>query len=529
MAKGRELKGRIKSVENTRKITRTMEMVATSKMKRAQDRVVAARPYAQALRDVIASLYSPELAERFPLLRQPAQVKRAAVMLLTANRGLAGAFNANLIKEARATIARLEARGRRGRPARRRQEGARLLPLRRPRRSRRSRTDIGDRPTADERRGDRERSRSTAFARGELDAVYVVYPEVQVGAVGAADDRAGAAGARRRETGAKQRDYILAPDARGDPRRAAAAVRAQRGVSRAGRDDRRRSTRAQRTAMKNATDNASDMLKSSAARTTARVRRSITQEIAEIVGGARWRLAGADDYMPARSTKHRSPWQRTAIHNIGKVVQVIGPVLDVEFEAEHLPELYNALEITATADDGADIRVVVEVQQHIGRNQVRAVAMSSTDARRARHGSRRHRRRRSRCRSARRRSAASSTCSASRWTTARRSRRTRCAGRSTASAPTSSNLEPKTEIFETGIKVVDLIAPFVKGGKIGLFGGAGVGKTVVIMELINNVAKGHGGRSVFCGVGERTREGNDLYLEMKEAGVLRTSRSSTAR
>jgi len=86
--------------------------------------------------------------------------------------------------------------------------------------------------------------------------------------------------------------------------------------------------------------------------------------------------------------------------------------------------------------------------------------------------------------------------------------------------PDFVNLEPKTEIFETGIKVVDLIAPFVKGGKIGLFGGAGVGKTVVIQELINNVAKGHGGRSVFCGVGERTREGNDLYLEFKEAGIL---------
>ncbi|HJU68501.1 MAG TPA: F0F1 ATP synthase subunit beta, partial [Gemmatimonadaceae bacterium] len=87
-------------------------------------------------------------------------------------------------------------------------------------------------------------------------------------------------------------------------------------------------------------------------------------------------------------------------------------------------------------------------------------------------------------------------------------------------SPEFVSLEPKTEIFETGIKVIDLIAPFVKGGKIGLFGGAGVGKTVVIMELINNVQKGHGGRSVFCGVGERTREGNDLYLEMKESGVL---------
>ena len=108
MAKGRELKGRIKSVENTRKITRTMEMVATSKMKRAQDRVVAARPYARALGEVIASLYSPELAERFPLLRQPERETRAAVILLTSNRGLAGAFNANLIKEVRTLLARLE-------------------------------------------------------------------------------------------------------------------------------------------------------------------------------------------------------------------------------------------------------------------------------------------------------------------------------------------------------------------------------------------------------------------------------------
>jgi F-type H+-transporting ATPase subunit beta len=209
----------------------------------------------------------------------------------------------------------------------------------------------------------------------------------------------------------------------------------------------------------------------------------------------------------------------TAIRNIGKIVQVIGPVLDVEFEAEHLPELYNALEISARAEDGSDIRVVAEVQQHIGRNQVRAVAMSSTDAvvrgmevvdtggpisvpvgkpalgrilnvlgDPVDNG-------------------APIPKDAERWPIHRK-------------RPDFVNLEPKTEVFETGIKVVDLIAPFVKGGKIGLFGGAGVGKTVVIMELINNVAKGHGGRSVFCGVGERTREGNDLYLEMKESNVL---------
>ena len=107
MAKGRELKGRIKSVENTRKITRTLEMVATSKMKRAQDRVMAARPYATVLSDVISSLYSSELAERFPLLRQPPVVRRAAVLVLTSNRGLAGAFNSNILREARNLIARL--------------------------------------------------------------------------------------------------------------------------------------------------------------------------------------------------------------------------------------------------------------------------------------------------------------------------------------------------------------------------------------------------------------------------------------
>jgi F-type H+-transporting ATPase subunit beta len=208
-----------------------------------------------------------------------------------------------------------------------------------------------------------------------------------------------------------------------------------------------------------------------------------------------------------------------ADQHIGKVVQVIGPVLDVEFEAEHLPEIYNALRIDRPANGGPAVHVVAEVQQHIGRNQVRAVAMSSTDG------------------IARGMDAVDTGAPISvpvgeaalgrilnvlgepvdngppipdnvpRWPIHRPS-------------PEFVDLEPKTVVFETGIKVIDLIAPFVKGGKIGLFGGAGVGKTVIIQELINNVAKGHGGKSVFCGVGERTREGNDLYLEMKESGVI---------
>jgi F-type H+-transporting ATPase subunit beta len=202
----------------------------------------------------------------------------------------------------------------------------------------------------------------------------------------------------------------------------------------------------------------------------------------------------------------------------GKVVQVIGPVLDVEFHPEHLPEIYNALELRWTGDEGESHRLVCEVAQHIGRNQVRAVAMDSTDG-------------------VRRGMEVSDTGQAisvpvgeavlgrilnvlgepvdeagpveakERWPIHRE-------------APKFVDLEPKTEIFETGIKVIDLIAPFVKGGKTGLFGGAGVGKTVIIMELINNIAQEHGGRSVFSGVGERTREGNDLWLEMKESGVL---------
>ncbi len=208
--------------------------------------------------------------------------------------------------------------------------------------------------------------------------------------------------------------------------------------------------------------------------------------------------------------------------NVGKLVQIIGPVIDAVFEPDHLPELYNALEITRPSEDGGSVKVVVEVQQHIGRNQVRAVAMSSTDG-------------------LVRGTPVVDTGQAisvpvgeaalgrilnvlgepvdggdpipadvERWPIHRK-------------PPAFQTLEPKTEVFETGIKVIDLIAPFVKGGKIGLFGGAGVGKTVIIMELINNVGKGHGGRSVFCGVGERTREGNDLYLEMKESGVLESA------
>src|SRR5467141_2361088 len=205
---------------------------------------------------------------------------------------------------------------------------------------------------------------------------------------------------------------------------------------------------------------------------------------------------------------------------VGRIVQVIGPVVDVEFEAGHLPQIYNALRIQSEAKGGADaIDVIAEVEQHLGENRVRAVAMKPTDG-------------------MQRGMAATDlghpievpvgpgtlgrvlnvlgepvdfpdrpVQSAERWQIHR-------------PAPSLEDQSTDLKMFETGIKVVDLLEPYVQGGKIGLFGGAGVGKTVIIMELIHNIALKHGGVSVFGGVGERTREGNDLWIEFQESGVI---------
>ena len=201
------------------------------------------------------------------------------------------------------------------------------------------------------------------------------------------------------------------------------------------------------------------------------------------------------------------------MQNIGKVIQIIGPVLDIRFENGHLPDLLNAIEIE---HDGK--KLVCEVASQLGDDVVRCIAMSSTDG------------------MSRGMDAVDTgtgiTVPVGESTLGRifnllgepidnlpepAAEEKWCIHRD---PPSYSEQEGTTEILETGIKVVDLIAPYAKGGKIGLFGGAGVGKTVLIMELINNVAKQHGGLSVFTGVGERTREGNDLYNEMKESGVL---------
>ena len=206
--------------------------------------------------------------------------------------------------------------------------------------------------------------------------------------------------------------------------------------------------------------------------------------------------------------------------NTGRIVQVVGPVVDIEFPPKSMPAILNAIKIDGTTDDGkVKIHLTCEVMQHIGYNVVRAVAMSSTDGlvrgmeavdtgapisvpvgpgtlgrifnvlgETVDHDERK-------------------VDAADYWPIHR-------------PAPTFDQQATTTKILETGIKVVDLISPYALGGKIGLFGGAGVGKTVIIMELIHNIATAHGGYSVFAGVGERTREGNDLWCEMKESGVI---------
>jgi F-type H+-transporting ATPase subunit beta len=211
---------------------------------------------------------------------------------------------------------------------------------------------------------------------------------------------------------------------------------------------------------------------------------------------------------------------KAAAQKIGKVVQVIGPVVDLEFEGGHLPAIYSAVRIQSDpADKGQKIDVIAEVEQHLGENRVRTVAMKPTDG-------------------MRRGMKAIDTGSPismpvgsatlgrvmnvlgepvdfpdrpitakERWSIHRE-------------APQLEDQSTELQMFETGIKVVDLLEPYLRGGKIGLFGGAGVGKTVIIQELIHNVAMKHGGVSVFAGVGERTREGNDLWLEFQESGVI---------
>ena len=301
MAKSRQLKGRIRSVQNTRKITKTMELVATSKLKRAQDRIVAARPYAEALREVIADLFTPDLADQFPLLRRPAPPSkggpsRAAVILLTSNRGLAGGFNSNLIKEARRRIESLESEGYTVDLYGVGKKGigffkylGRKLAL--------ERLDVGDRPTS-EHAAQIVEPLIAEFSAGELASVDLVQarfisalqtPPATIRILPveeAAGPRSSRVAGQVEEQGSKTvANYILAPNAEAILRQLL-PLYVRNMVYRGLVETAAAEHGARRTAMKNATDNAGEILEL-LKRTYNRQRQAqITQEIAEIVGGA---------------------------------------------------------------------------------------------------------------------------------------------------------------------------------------------------------------------------------------------------
>ena len=290
MAKGRQLKGRIRSVQNTRKITRTMELVSTSKLKRAQDRVVAARPYAEALREVIADLVTPELAERFPLLRRPAAPAKggptgAAVILLTSNRGLAGAFNSNLIKEARRRVEELERAGYTVELHGIGKKGIGFFKYLR-RKLAVERIDIGDKPTAAH-AAEVAQPLIDAYSAGGLASVDLVHAKF----VSALTTPPTTTRILPVETGGPQvgagpsRDYILAPSADAILEQLL-PLYVRNTVYRGLVETAAAEHGARRTAMKNATDNAGEILEV-LKRTYNRQRQAgITQEISEIVGGA---------------------------------------------------------------------------------------------------------------------------------------------------------------------------------------------------------------------------------------------------
>ena len=287
MAKGRALKGRIRSVQNTKKITKTMELVSTSKMKRAQDRVAGARPYATALADVIGDLWTAELAERFPLLRQPAPPSkggpsRVALILITSNRGLAGGFNANLIKEARHRIQALEGSGysvdlhcigKRG-AGYFRYLGRALAS---------DRSDIGDAPTAEHARGVADKL-IAEYEAGQLAAVELVQARF-VSALSTPPALVRLLPIEPPATSGRRPDYILKPDA-ATILETLLPLYVRNMVYRGLAETAASEHAARRTAMKNATDNATEIVQVLTRKYNRQRQAVITQEIAEIVGGA---------------------------------------------------------------------------------------------------------------------------------------------------------------------------------------------------------------------------------------------------
>ena len=506
MASQREIRRRISSAKNIKQITRAMQFVAASKLRRAQESTLAARPYREKLDEVIADLAAVLDREDHPLLagRNLEGEHNRLLVIITSDRGLAGALNTNTIRYVAREITdhpgdlKVATVGRKGRDAMRRARVPIAAHF----------EGFGDRPSfADVL--PLARLITDDFVAGSYDRVDIVYSRFvstlvqkpaleQLLPVVPTEDSEGIPGApvpvRAQPRGlppgpppALRRDPPVPGGARGQ---------GERGELPDGRHEERHRERP-------GAHRGPDAL----------VQQGPTGQHHSRDGRNRERRPG-----PLAGAERRHHHMATAAPAAtGRVIQITGPVVDIEFPAGELPRIFNAVEILR---DGQE-PLVCEVQQHLGNNWVRAVAMTTTDG--LARGT------------AVRDTGAAITVPVGEATLGRvfdvLGHPIDGKGPVTAEhmlpihrqPPSFEDQTTEVEVFETGLKVIDLVCPFRKGGKIGIFGGAGVGKTVIIQELINNVAKEHAGVSVFAGVGERSREGNDLIKEMTDSGVIKST------
>ena len=534
----REYRARIKSVESTKKITRAMELIAASRIIKAQQRAQQAAPYARELTRAVSALVTYSNVKH-PLTTEPENPRRAAVLIVTSDRGLAGAYSSSVLKEAERLAERLRAEGKEVVTFISGRKGEAYYRFR-SRPVRETWTGFSDQPRYENARDIGEALIGAFVADTDtedgVDEVHLVYTqfrsmlvqephtvrmlplEVVEGEAKPEDDEvlplyefepSPQSGARRAAPEVRPEPHLLRPA----PGLGVRAGRPPEGHE-VGHRQRRRAHQEVHPDRQPGPPGRHHPGDQRDRRWRERARRRQRRRRLDPLDKPRNRVSEKTMTATVEDTQTESGQGST-----GRIARVIGPVVDIEFPADSMPEMYNLLETQLTVLDETKT-LSLEVAQHIGDGMVRAISLQPTDG-------------------LVRGALVTDTGGPisvpvgdatlgrvfntlgeclnleegetldvkERWGIHRK-------------APAFDQLESKTEMFETGIKVIDLLTPYVLGGKIGLFGGAGVGKTVLIQEMIARVARDHGGVSVFAGVGERTREGNDLIAEMEEAGVI---------
>lgn len=500
MASLKFLRNRISSVKSTQKITKAMKMVAAAKLRKAQQNAENARPYSEKLNSIISNLKNSvtDMDSAPKLLVGNQKNETHLCVVLSSDRGLCGGFNTNICRKAKVFFEKIlnEKKnlkiivvGSKANDQLKRKYNQYII----------DRISLKDEKVVSFGKAQEITDKIlNLFTRNEFDICTLFYnkfksvisqiPQNQQLIPVSIEQKS------NQQSLTNNSEYEYEPDENDIlenllPKNIATQIYTAFLENQASEQGSRM------TAMDNATRNAGDLI----AKLTINYNRTrqavITKELIEIISGAEF-------------------YRRIMENKFGKIVQVIGAVVDVKFDQD-LPEILTALEC-----DNNGLRVVLEVAQHLGENTVRTIAMDTTEG--LKRGDKVIN------------TGKAITVPVGPETLGRIINvigepidqkgplKTKENWPIHRSAPAYVEQSTETEVLVTGIKVVDLLAPYSRGGKIGLFGGAGVGKTVLIMELINNVAKAHGGYSVFAGVGERTREGNDLYHEMIESGVIKT-------